>query len=50
MQAFASLRKILKEELGLDPSPEMRRLQQRILLGLEPRPDDEGHDRARTAG
>jgi DNA-binding SARP family transcriptional activator len=50
LQAFASLREILKERLGLDPSPEMRRLQQRILLGLELRPDNEGHYRSRTAG
>jgi DNA-binding SARP family transcriptional activator len=33
LQAFSSVQSVLQEELGLDPSPELQRLQRRILRG-----------------
>lgn len=45
LQAYQNLRAILNEELGLDPTPELQRLQQVVLNGDHPRvsaPDRQG--------
>lgn len=50
LQALGELRKILKEELGLDLPPEIQRVQQRILRGLGVRPDDPVLNQQQPAG